>query len=70
MPLLMGLLAVVLIILAMSFAVFKFETHIGTKACREKAGLMEVPYSYSFTTKCMIRVNNKWIPIRSYRALD
>lgn len=41
-----------------------------TQECKAIAEFMDIEYRYSVWTDCMIRVDNKWIPLKNYRVQD
>lgn len=41
-----------------------------TQECKAISEFMDMEYRYSVWTDCMIKVDDKWIPLRNYRVQD
>ena len=39
-----------------------------TQECKAIGNFMSVEYQYTVWTDCMIKVDNRWVPLRNYRV--
>lgn len=59
----------VLLIVAIVYGAIIGLGKLSEASCKEIAHMMEVEYSYSMQTSCMIKKDGKWVPLQNLREI-